>query len=140
MAKADTINKNVTEQAPRSARALTKKNFQQQSLFDLDLAPDQPEEGLETAVQTDGALALKRQPSPSPVQAVEVQAETQATKEFSKVKKGKAYTSADIQVLEGIQAIRHRPGMYIGATTTSGLLHLIWEALDNSIDEFNAGY
>jgi DNA gyrase subunit B len=52
----------------------------------------------------------------------------------------KEYTSADIQVLEGIAAIRHRPGMYIGSTSTSGLLHLVWEALDNAIDEANAGY
>src|SRR5438874_6487406 len=50
------------------------------------------------------------------------------------------YTSKDIQVLEGIQAIRHRPAMYIGSTGTSGLVHLIWEALDNSVDEAVAGY
>src|SRR5579871_6961104 len=51
-----------------------------------------------------------------------------------------SYTSRDIQVLEGIQAIRHRPAMYIGSTSTSGLVHLIWEALDNSVDEAVAGY
>lgn len=51
-----------------------------------------------------------------------------------------AYSAADIQVLEGIAAIRHRPGMYIGSTSTSGLVHLIWEALDNSVDEAVAGY
>src|SRR5450432_2722324 len=45
------------------------------------------------------------------------------------------YSAADIQVLEGIAAIRHRPGMYIGSTSTSGLLHLIWEALDNRSEE-----
>ncbi|GAC1358244.1 MAG: DNA topoisomerase (ATP-hydrolyzing) subunit B [Ktedonobacteraceae bacterium] len=50
------------------------------------------------------------------------------------------YSSADIQVLEGIAAIRHRPGMYIGSTSTSGLIHLIWEALDNAVDEAVAGY
>jgi DNA gyrase subunit B len=50
------------------------------------------------------------------------------------------YTAADIQVLEGIAAIRHRPGMYIGSTSTSGLLHLIWEALDNAVDEAVAGF
>src|SRR5919197_6253711 len=50
------------------------------------------------------------------------------------------YTAADIQVLEGVQAIRHRPGMYIGATSTSGLVHLLWEALDNAVDEAVAGY
>jgi DNA gyrase subunit B len=51
-----------------------------------------------------------------------------------------SYTSRDIQVLEGIQAIRHRPAMYIGSTSTSGLVHLVWEALDNSVDEAVAGF
>jgi DNA gyrase subunit B len=50
------------------------------------------------------------------------------------------YTARDIQVLEGIQAIRHRPAMYIGSTSTSGLVHLIWEALDNAVDEAVAGF
>src|SRR5438477_2326436 len=50
------------------------------------------------------------------------------------------YTARDIAVLEGIQAIRHRPAMYIGSTSTSGLVHLIWEALDNAVDEAVAGY
>src|SRR5262249_43918417 len=54
---------------------------------------------------------------------------------------GKAsYTARDIAVLEGIQAIRHRPGMYIGATSTGGLVHLLWEALDNAVDEAVAGF
>lgn len=57
-----------------------------------------------------------------------------------RTKKSAAYSAADIQVLEGIAAIRHRPGMYIGSTSTSGLLHLIWEALDNAVDEAVAGY
>jgi len=51
-----------------------------------------------------------------------------------------SYSAADIQVLEGITAIRHRPGMYIGATSASGLLHLLWEALDNAVDEAVAGF
>jgi DNA gyrase subunit B len=51
-----------------------------------------------------------------------------------------SYTAADIQILEGIQAIRHRPGMYIGSTSTSGLCHLIYEAVDNAVDEANAGH
>ena len=61
-------------------------------------------------------------------------------KSGSRAKKGAEYSAADIQVLEGIAAIRHRPGMYIGSTSTSGLLHLIWEALDNAVDEAVAGY
>lgn len=55
-------------------------------------------------------------------------------------KKPPTYSASDIQVLEGIAAIRHRPGMYIGSTSASGLLHLIWEALDNAVDEAVAGY
>lgn len=50
------------------------------------------------------------------------------------------YTGANIRVLEGIEAIRTRPGMYIGSTGTTGLHHLIWEALDNATDEAIAGY
>ena len=57
-----------------------------------------------------------------------------------RAKKSPGYSAADIQVLEGIAAIRHRPGMYIGSTSTSGLLHLIWEALDNAVDEAVAGF
>src|SRR5690349_8209178 len=50
------------------------------------------------------------------------------------------YTARDIQVLEGVEAIRHRPAMYIGSTSTSGLVHLVWEALDNAVDEAVAGF
>ncbi len=50
------------------------------------------------------------------------------------------YTGADIRVLEGIEAIRTRPGMYIGSTGATGLHHLIWEALDNATDEAIAGH
>lgn len=63
-----------------------------------------------------------------------------AAKASPRAKKQSAYSAADIQVLEGIEAIRHRPGMYIGSTSTSGLLHLLWEALDNAVDEAVAGF
>jgi len=52
----------------------------------------------------------------------------------------KTYSATDIQVLEGLDAVRMRPGMYVGSTGSRGLHHLIWEIVDNAIDEASNGY
>ncbi|MBI2627095.1 MAG: DNA topoisomerase (ATP-hydrolyzing) subunit B [Parcubacteria group bacterium] len=56
------------------------------------------------------------------------------------VKQEGSYTAKDIYVLEGLEPVRKRPGMYIGSTGVDGLHHLIWEVFDNSLDEAMAGY
>jgi DNA gyrase subunit B len=83
---------------------------------------------------------VKAEPEEEPRKTEVVSASDIATTGPKKTRKAGEYTAKDIYVLKGLEPVRMRPGMYIGSTGIDGLHHLIWEVVDNCLDEAMAGY